>query len=276
MNLKAVATLTALGGLLLSAGSAMAHESHSYTWHKGWHHVGFYCQAPSVPNTPVDRYGCAAVPDADNDGVADVNDRCSDTPALAKVDMHGCPLDSDRDGVPDYKDDCANTPAGVPVDSFGCPMDKDSDGVIDGADKCQATPRGDKVDMAGCSLTAKTMVTFAHGSAVIGTAQAKALKELAAVIKAHGGVRFQIQGHADESGTAAGNVALSNRRAQEVRAFLLRQGIKPAQLNTVGYGATRPVAYNLIQSKNRQESNRRVEVHALSGHYTIRESDTIR
>lgn len=276
MNLKSVATLTALGGVLLAAGSAMAQESHSHMCQFGWHHVGFCCYVPSTPNILVDRYGCAAVPDADQDGVADVNDRCADTPALAKVDMHGCPLDSDRDGVPDYKDDCANTPAGTLVDGFGCPLDLDADGKIMGSDSCLTLARGDKVDMSGCSVTAKTLVTFAHGSTAIGSAQAKALKELAVFIKANGGVRFQIQGHADESGSAAANVNLSNRRAQEVRAFLLGQGVKSAQLNAVGYGATRPTAYNLHQDKLRQPLNRRVEIHALPGNFTIRESDSIR
>jgi hypothetical protein len=42
--------------------------------------------------------------DADRDGVKDIEDRCPGTPASARVDRKGCPVDSDGDGLPDYRD----------------------------------------------------------------------------------------------------------------------------------------------------------------------------
>jgi OOP family OmpA-OmpF porin len=114
--------------------------------------------------------------DADNDGVSDRNDKCSDTPAGIAVDKNGCPLDKDNDGVADYLDECpevAGSPAlngcpdrdkdGVadakdrcpdvagPVALRGCP-DVDNDGVADIDDKCPNTPAGQKVDAAGCPM----------------------------------------------------------------------------------------------------------------------------
>ncbi|MBF0340558.1 MAG: OmpA family protein [Magnetococcales bacterium] len=229
-----------------------------------------------MPGAPVDRYGCPVIPDADGDGVADVWDMCPDTPATAKVDMHGCPIDSDRDGVPDYKDDCPNTAPGVAVNAFGCPLDTDEDGVINGADKCDNSARGDKVSSTGCSVAPKAVIKFALGSAGLSASERKVLNELAKTIKANPGVRVDIQGHADESGSAASNVSLSMKRAKEVRAYLKGQGVKDAQLTKVGYGATRPAAYNLTSDKRRQPENRRVEIYFLSDSYSIRESDSTR
>ncbi len=57
--------------------------------------------------------------DTDIDGVADLNDRCGETPSSAKVDEDGCPLDADRDGIPDYLDKEPGTKAGYVVDGNG-------------------------------------------------------------------------------------------------------------------------------------------------------------
>ena len=114
--------------------------------------------------------------DADNDGVADRNDKCPNTPVNTAVDKSDCPLDKDKDGVADYLDKCpdiAGTEAlsGCPdkdgdgitdsedrcVDAAGtvalkgCP-DTDKDGVADIDDKCPATVAGVKVDASGCQM----------------------------------------------------------------------------------------------------------------------------
>lgn len=51
-----------------------------------------------------------------------------------------------------------------------------------------------------------------------------------------------IEGHADERGTREYNIALGGKRAQAVRAFLVRQGVSAARIRTVSYGKERPVA----------------------------------
>ena len=57
--------------------------------------------------------------DEDADGVQDINDKCPYTPAGAKVDAFGCPLDGDSDGVPDHDDDELNSAPGAAVDARG-------------------------------------------------------------------------------------------------------------------------------------------------------------
>jgi OmpA-OmpF porin, OOP family len=104
------------------------------------------------PNTPagakVDRRGCPL--DADGDGVADGLDKCPDTPKGVKVNADGCIGDTDGDGVADDKDRCPDTPRGARVDANGCVGDADGDGVTDDRDRCPDTPRGTRVDANGC------------------------------------------------------------------------------------------------------------------------------
>jgi peptidoglycan-associated lipoprotein len=50
-----------------------------------------------------------------------------------------------------------------------------------------------------------------------------------------------IEGHADERGAAAYNLALGSRRANAIRAYLISQGVNPDQLFTISYGKERPI-----------------------------------
>lgn len=76
----------------------------------------------------VDAFGC--LPDADQDGVPDLVDRC---PNKAGGDgSDGCP-DRDKDGIPDKADLCPDVKGGKKTK--GCP-DKDNDGVADKDDDC--------------------------------------------------------------------------------------------------------------------------------------------
>lgn len=90
--------------------------------------------------------------DSDKDGVVDLKDNCSNTPAGAQVDSVGCPVDTDKDGVADGIDQCPGTAAGVPVGPDGCEADFDKDGVLDSKDQCPNTPAGAQVDLNGCSI----------------------------------------------------------------------------------------------------------------------------
>ncbi|WP_428546895.1 peptidoglycan-associated lipoprotein Pal [Profundibacter sp.] len=51
-----------------------------------------------------------------------------------------------------------------------------------------------------------------------------------------------IEGHADERGTRAYNLALGARRANAVKEFLISQGVAGSRLRTVTYGKERPIA----------------------------------
>ena len=67
-----------------------------------------------------------------------------------------------------------------------------------------------------------------------------------------------IEGHTDEVGTAAANMKLSERRAENVVTYLVnRGGIARSRLKAVGYGATRPIGDNKTEVGKRL--NRRID-----------------
>ncbi|MCS6915327.1 MAG: OmpA family protein [Myxococcota bacterium] len=83
------------------------------------------------------------------------------------------------------------------------------------------------------------------------------LDEVARTMKEHPEIaRVRIEGHTDNIGTPAYNFALSQRRAQAVRQYLLRRGVPESRLVAVGFGAQQPVADN--DSEEGRAQNRRV------------------
>ncbi|HEX8803274.1 MAG TPA: OmpA family protein, partial [Acidimicrobiales bacterium] len=70
------------------------------------------------------------------------------------------------------------------------------------------------------------------------------LDQIAAQLEALGPRRVTITGHTDDRGTPEHNQALSERRAEVVRAHLGRQLDDAFRLEARGYGETRPVAPN--------------------------------
>lgn len=73
---------------------------------------------------------------------------------------------------------------------------------------------------------------------------------------------LEIQGHTDSVGPAETNRKLGLRRAEAVRRFLARQGLKADQMATISYGEDAPVAPN-ADPAGRAE-NRRVVIVVLS------------
>ncbi len=69
--------------------------------------------------------------------------------------------------------------------------------------------------------------------------------------------RLRIEGHTDNQGDKAANLALSKERARAVAEALVKAGLEPARLESEGFGDTRPVAPNL--TPRGRELNRRVE-----------------
>ena len=84
------------------------------------------------------------------------------------------------------------------------------------------------------------------------------LARVAGIISGHPDLKIQIEGHTDSTGSDDYNQALSERRAQAVRNYLMDQKIGQAIVATAGYGETRPVATNGTAAGRQQ--NRRVEL----------------
>ena len=60
-------------------------------------------------------------------------------------------------------------------------------------------------------------------------------------LKENPGVNIQIQGYCDERGSDEYNIALGERRAQSMKAYLINYGISQSRLSTISYGEERPV-----------------------------------
>lgn len=81
---------------------------------------------------------------------------------------------------------------------------------------------------------------------------------LAAFLKEYPKRSVLIEGHTDNVGSESYNLALSQRRADAVRNFLIQNGISPKRIIARGYGEAYPVTSNEIEVGRQQ--NRRVEV----------------
>ena len=68
----------------------------------------------------------------------------------------------------------------------------------------------------------------------------RALDEVVQVLQKHPTIRFEIEGHTCNIGTAEYNLALGERRAAAVRDYLTGRGIAADRLRTVSYGEERP------------------------------------
>lgn len=84
-------------------------------------------------------------------------------------------------------------------------------------------------------------IYFAFDSAALSEVAQQVLRSKADWLQENPDVTVTIEGHCDERGTAAYNLALGERRAQSAKAFLVNMGIDPARLNTISYGEERPV-----------------------------------
>ncbi len=68
------------------------------------------------------------------------------------------------------------------------------------------------------------------------------LEKIAHYLVNHPKTYIFAEGHADERGAAAYNLALGSKRANSIRNFLIENGVHPDQLFTISYGKERPAA----------------------------------
>lgn len=106
-------------------------------------------------------------------------------------------------------------------------------------------------------ITIDQMIHFAFDRAVIREQSYPILNDVASIIKANQNSinRVVIQGHTDAIGSDQYNMALSERRANAVREYLVKEGVPDSLLVTEGFGESRPIATNTTaegRAKNRR------------------------
>ena len=88
-------------------------------------------------------------------------------------------------------------------------------------------------------------IQFETGRAAIKPGSLLILDQVALQMLAHQEVkRLRIEGHTDSQGSAAGNLSLSQARAEAVRDYLVGRGVAAVRLVPTGFGETRPIASN--------------------------------
>jgi OmpA-OmpF porin, OOP family len=102
-------------------------------------------------------------------------------------------------------------------------------------------------------------ILFATGKADVQPESRPVLKEIAGTLKQHADLKILIEGHTDNVGSAASNLALSDARAAAVKTALVTDfGVDGSRITTKGFGDTKPSVPNTTAAGRSQ--NRRVEV----------------
>lgn len=113
-----------------------------------------------------------------------------------------------------------------------------------------------------CGLLCDLKVSFKPGSAQLTADSEAKLARFADALRdpSLARRRFEIGGHTDASGPAEKNLALSQTRAESVKAFLVAHGVEASRLQARGYGAEGLA----VPDQPRDPRNRRVEARVLN------------
>jgi outer membrane protein OmpA-like peptidoglycan-associated protein len=99
---------------------------------------------------------------------------------------------------------------------------------------------------------------FATGKADITENSTDDIKKLGVFMQKYPKTTTVIEGHTDNVGSASMNKELSQRRAEAVRDYLIKNyNIDPNRIKAVGYGYERPIADNATAEG--RKLNRRIE-----------------
>jgi outer membrane protein OmpA-like peptidoglycan-associated protein len=105
------------------------------------------------------------------------------------------------------------------------------------------------------------LIVFETGSYELMPESEPELRRLKYFLETNPKVKVEISGHTDATGNLGTKKELSERRAVRVRDWLLKQGVSGRQMQTAGYGASRPIGDEATEIG--RAKNRRVEVEVV-------------
>ena len=101
-------------------------------------------------------------------------------------------------------------------------------------------------------------ILFAVDSAALQPTLVSDLRVIGQNLQTYPASSVQVVGHTDNTGTAAYNQDLSERRAQSVASILAQSGVNAGRIQTIGRGESDPIASN--QTSAGRSQNRRVDI----------------
>lgn len=111
---------------------------------------------------------------------------------------------------------------------------------------------------SGDTETLQGIFYFDFDQAIVKRGGHTELNKHAKVLSGDDMLQVRLEGHADERGTREYNLALGDRRANAIRAYLVAQGASRSQIEVISYGEEKPI--NSGHSESAWAQNRRVEV----------------
>ncbi len=87
------------------------------------------------------------------------------------------------------------------------------------------------------------------------------LDRIIKVMKGRPDLKMEVRGHTDSTGKPSYNKKLSEKRADAVVEYMIKNGISPERLISKGFGETKPIASN--KTKEGRKKNRRTEFYIL-------------
>lgn len=101
-------------------------------------------------------------------------------------------------------------------------------------------------------------ITFPYnGSLIKGDDNLQTIHNVAEYLKSHSNTYVFVEGHCDERGPEAYNLALGSHRSNAVRNMLIDDGVNPDNIFTISYGKERPVIMG--HDEESWQQNRRAE-----------------
>jgi peptidoglycan-associated lipoprotein len=84
-------------------------------------------------------------------------------------------------------------------------------------------------------------INFEYDSYVISSSELPKINAVGNYLKQNGAIKIVAEGHCDERGTVEYNLALGQKRAEAVKAYLVKMGIDGGRIRTISFGAEIPV-----------------------------------
>lgn len=110
----------------------------------------------------------------------------------------------------------------------------------------------------GIAITFDSGLLFGFDSSALQPNAKDNLTQLAASLKEYPDSDIVIVGHTDSSGSEEYNLALSNRRSDAAKSYLVSRGVPSSRIQAQGRGELEPIADNNLEAG--RDQNRRVEV----------------